>query len=122
MIVFWSSTQAMQRPPNEYMQGACTRTKMRRTQKFGTEVPTEQLTSDAQMYLKAERKKIDASKIVKDITSNSGSATKYRNTFHTLQYKTEKLTPVEALTIFLEAGFTRNQCEIVRTGSKSITL
>ncbi|GBN13998.1 hypothetical protein AVEN_194071-1 [Araneus ventricosus] len=58
-------------------------------------------------------KKSDASKIVKDIVSNSGSATKYRKTFHTLQNKIEKLTPADALSIFAESVLTRNQYETV---------
>ncbi|GBM35820.1 hypothetical protein AVEN_43511-1 [Araneus ventricosus] len=108
------------RPPKPF-QEACARTKNRRTQKLRTEVPTEQLTFAAQMNLKAG-KKIDASKIVKDITSNPGRATKYRKTFHALQNKTGKLTPAEALSIFVGAGLARNQYKIVRPGAKSIYL
>ncbi|GBN75262.1 hypothetical protein AVEN_94890-1 [Araneus ventricosus] len=99
------------RPPKPFHE-TCARTKKkRRIQNLRTEVPTEQLTFSAQMKLKAG-KKIDASKIIKDISSNPGHVTKYRKTFHTLQNKTEKLTPAEALSIFVEAGLIRNQYEI----------
>ncbi|GBM98250.1 hypothetical protein AVEN_228441-1 [Araneus ventricosus] len=104
------------RPPKPF-QEACARTKKRRTQKLRTEMPTEQLTFAAQMNLKAEK---HGSKIVKDVTSNTGRATKYRKTFHTLQNKTEKLTPAESPSIFVKAGLTRNQYENVQSGAKSI--
>ncbi|GBM63452.1 hypothetical protein AVEN_260890-1 [Araneus ventricosus] len=91
--------------PSKPFQEACACTKKRRTQKLRTEVPAKQLSFAAQMNLKAD-KKIDASKIVKDITSNPGHATKYRNKFHTLENKTEKLTPAEALSVVEEAGLT----------------
>ncbi|GBO35944.1 hypothetical protein AVEN_49941-1 [Araneus ventricosus] len=107
------------RPPKPF-QEACARTKMRRTWKLRTEVPTKQLTFAAQINLKPE--KIDFSKIVKDITSNSGRETKCRKAFHTLQNKAEKLSPAEVLSIFEEAGLTGNQYEIAISSAKSIYL
>ncbi|GBL77517.1 hypothetical protein AVEN_41895-1 [Araneus ventricosus] len=104
------------RPPKAISRSMCSHQKKRRAQKLRTQMPTEQLTFATQMNFKAEKNL--ASKIVKDITSNQDRATKYRKTFHTLQNKPEKLTPAEALSIFVKAGFTRNQYEIVRSGAK----
>ncbi|GBM25071.1 hypothetical protein AVEN_169637-1 [Araneus ventricosus] len=102
------------RPSGGPFQEACARTKKGWTWKLRTEVPTKQLTFAAN--------KIDTSKIIKDITSNLSLATKYIKTFRTLQNKTEKLTPVESLSIFVEAGLTGNQYEIARSSVKSIYL
>ncbi|GBM87905.1 hypothetical protein AVEN_170920-1 [Araneus ventricosus] len=74
-----------------------------------TEVPTEQLTFATQMNFKAEKKSM-LPKLLQDITSNPGRATKYRkHIHHTLQNKTEKLTPAETLSFFVKADFTKNE-------------
>lgn len=80
------------------------RSKRRKTQGLRETVDTEELTFATQMKLRACGKP-DASKVLKEITKSPKRATKYRKAYSSsLQEKRGQLSPLQALSMFVEAG------------------
>ncbi|XP_069685850.1 uncharacterized protein [Periplaneta americana] len=96
------------------------RSKRRKTQGLRETVDTEELTFATQMKLRACGKP-DASKVLKEITKSPKRATKYRKAYSSsLQEKRGQLSPLQALSMFVEAGLSRRQYEIVRASDKTL--
>jgi len=69
--------------------------------------------------------KRDASQVLQDISMAPKRATKYKTAFAMRQQDEKaqtKMTPVSALAIFVEAGLSRRQYEIIRSTRKHIRL
>ncbi|KAJ4443298.1 hypothetical protein ANN_04966 [Periplaneta americana] len=105
------------------------RSKTRKTQGLRETVDTEELTFATQMKLRACGKP-DASKVLKEITKSPKRATKYRKAYSSsLQEKRGQLSPLQALSMFVEAGMNveliyrfRVILEVISTGHKVDTL
>lgn len=81
----------------------------------------DELTYAAQMKLR-ESGKVDASKVVKDLTKSPRRGTKYVKAFKKSkeeQEKSRQLSPLRALSMFTEAGLTKAQYEIIREMNKN---
>lgn len=79
-----------------------------------------ELTYATQMKLR-ECGKANASKLLKDITQSPRRAQKYRQAYSdSLQGKREKLSALKALSIFVEAGLSRKQYEIISTSDRKL--
>src|ERR1700712_4908223 len=68
-----------------------------------------------------ESGKTDASKVVKDLTKSHRRATKYVTAMKRSQNEQEQpsqLSPLQALSMFIEAGLTKAQYEIIRNTNK----
>lgn len=94
--------------------------KRRKTQDLREHFDTEELTFATQMKLRATGN-LDASKVIKDITESLNRATKYRKAFisRSVQERSQ-LSPLQALSIFVEANLSRRQYEIIRTNDKKL--
>ena len=96
---------------------ASDRTKRRTTEALRSAVEVEVLTHAAQVKLRSCWKR-DASQVLKDISMAPKRATKYKRAF-TMRQQDEKaqtkMTSVSALAIFVEAGLSRRQYEIIRS-------
>lgn len=67
-----------------------------------------------------ETGRTDAAKVVQDLTNSPTRAKKYRAALKIANTKTPRqLTPIQALSMFTEAGLTRSQYEIVRASNKN---
>ncbi|CAG9566091.1 unnamed protein product [Danaus chrysippus] len=72
----------------------------------------------AQVELRKSGKR-DASRVLQDITSSPTRATKYKKAFDTSKCgKSSRLTPMEALKMFIDADLTRAQYEVIRNTNK----
>jgi len=81
----------------------------------------EELSFAAQMKLRKVGK-VDASKVVKDVTKSPRRAKKYVTAMKTSirsQDQPRQLSPINALSMFIEAGLTKAQYERVRETNKS---
>lgn len=81
----------------------------------------EELTYATQMKLRKVGK-VDASKVVKDLTKSPGRAKKYVRAMRKsirIQDQPRQLSPLNALSMFTEAGLTKAQYERVRETNKS---
>ena len=82
----------------------------------------EVLTHAAQVKLRSCGKR-DTSQVLKDISMPPKRATKYKRTF-AMRLQDEKaqtkMTPVSALAMFVVAGLSRRQYEIIRSTHKHI--
>lgn len=63
-----------------------------------------------------------ASKILKDITNSPTRANKYKKAYSKPNEEIAPLTPLQALSMFVEADLTRRQYEIIRTTNKKFYL
>jgi len=82
----------------------------------------EVLTHAAQVKLRSCWKR-DASQVLKDISMSPKRATKYKRAFAMRQQDEKaqtKMTPVSVLAMFVEAGLSRRQYEIIRRTHKHI--
>lgn len=94
--------------------------KRRKTEILRSEVDSEELTFATQMILRAEGK-ADAANVMKDLTTSPKRATKYRKAYSSsLQVQTEQITPLKALSMFVEADLSRRQYKIVRSCHKKL--
>lgn len=98
------------------------RSKRRKTQQLRENFETVELAYASQMKLR-ETGNVDGSKVVKDVISSPTRGAKYREALNRsrsrLQEKT-RLSPIQALSIFVEASLTRKQYEIIRTSDKRL--
>jgi len=108
--------------PKKIFSKAGDRTKRRTTEALRSAVEVEVLTHAAQVKLRSCGKR-DASQVLKDISMAPKRATKYKRAFVMRQQDEKaqtKMTPVSALAIFVEAGRSRRQYEIIRSTHKHI--
>jgi len=96
------------------------RGKRRKTQDLRKQVSVEQLTYAVCMSQKAAGNN-DVSQIIKDITVSPTRAKKFRASVINAETKTvKKLTPSQALSIFVDADLSRKQYEIIQGANKNI--
>lgn len=96
------------------------RSKRKKTESLRNKVDTNILIHAAQTKLQTCGKK-DAAIILKDIAASPTRATKLKKAYKTTQeYKVKQLTPLSALSIFVEADLSRKQYEIIRTANKKL--
>lgn len=94
------------------------RTKRRKTEQLRSQMSSEELTFATQVKLQCEGK-TDASHVIKDLTQSPMRAKKYRQALTKSKNDKEKqLTPLKALCMFVEAGLSRKQYEIIRSFNK----
>lgn len=104
--------------PIKTFENSSERSKRHKTEELRRTIDTEQLTFVTQMKLRAEGK-TDASRIIKDIIKSPKRATKYRKAYSgNLEEMPAQMTPVQALSMFVEAGLSRRQYEIIRNGNR----
>ncbi|CAG5056982.1 unnamed protein product [Parnassius apollo] len=108
------------RPTKEFRE-LCDRSKRRRTQDLRDRVPVEELTYAARVS-QGTSGNIDASKIMKEITSTPTRAKMFRKAISSAKNVpiARKYTPQEALALFVEGNFTRGQWELLQGGRKEI--
>lgn len=107
------------RPQKTFVESS-ERSKRRKTKDLRS-ADLETLTYATQMKLRRSGK-VDASKVVKDLTKSPGRAKKYviaMKTSREKQNEPRQLTPIQALSMFTEAGLTKAQYERVRETNKS---
>lgn len=96
------------------------RSKRRKTETLRITADNDMLIHAAQTNLQTSGKK-DASSILKQIMNSPTRATKLKKAYKTVQDdKEKKLTPLSALSVFVEADLTRRQYEIIRSASKKL--
>jgi hypothetical protein len=96
------------------------RIKRRTTEVLRSAVDVEVLTHAAHVKLRSCEKR-DASQVLKDFSMSPKRATKYKTAFAMRQQNEKaqtKMTPVSALVMFVEAGLSRSQYEIIRSTHK----
>ncbi|KAL4702276.1 hypothetical protein ACJJTC_018590 [Scirpophaga incertulas] len=108
--------------PNKLFLDLSERSKRRRTEELRTS-NIDELTYATQMKLR-EKGKVEASRIVKDLTKSPRRARKYaaamkKSTLEEEQDKIMKLKHLRALFMYTEAGLTQAQYEIVRDTNPS---
>lgn len=114
-----TATTRLGRPLKSFIESS-ERSKRRKTQEIRTTFDTEELTFATQMKLRAEGK-TDASNIIKDMSKSPNRATKYRKAYlSNPQVQISQLTPLQALSMFVEAGLSRRQYEIIRNCNKKL--
>lgn len=94
------------------------RSKRRKTEQVRQSMETEELAYAAQMKLRAAGEP-DAANILKDITNHPDCAKDYKKAYKTKQpeERDAPLSALEALTRFVEAGLSRKQYDIIRSGA-----
>lgn len=96
------------------------RSKRRKTEDLRSK-DLDELSFATQMKLR-ESGKVDASRVVKNLTKSPRKAKKYIKALKKSseeQEKTLQLSPLRALSMFTEAGLTKAQYEIIRETNKS---
>lgn len=113
-------TRKAGRPAKEFGE-LCDRSKRRRTKDLRHQVPVAELTYAASVS-QFTSGNVDASKIMKDITSTPTRAKKFRKAISSAKKVpiARKYTPQEALALFVEGNFTRGQWELIQGGRKEI--
>lgn len=107
------------RPSSDFLKSS-ERSKRRKTELLRSKAAPEALAYAAQMTLRASGK-IDASKVIKDVTFTSPSrASKYRKSFTEKEKQcTNTISADGALSLLIDAQLSRHQYNIVRSHSKS---
>lgn len=108
--------------PKKLFEESSERSKRRKTEELRSSVDVEVLTHAAQVKLSASGKR-DAAKIVKEIMSSPKRATKYKRAVSVSQQKDKtgsKMTPTQALLLFVEADLSRSQYETIRNANKKL--
>lgn len=96
------------------------RSKRRKTKELRAQVPDATLTYAAQMSLRAAGKS-DASAIIKEITKSPTRAYKIRKVITQNKEKNiQRLSTMEALSMFVEAGLSRSQYNVIRSARKQL--
>ena len=104
--------------PSKLFNESSERTKRRKTEEIRSVVAQDVIIHAAQVELRKSGKR-DASEILKEITSTPTRASKYKKAFSkSTREKICSLTPLQALSMFVEADLTRRQYEIVRNTNK----
>nr|XP_022901971.1 uncharacterized protein LOC111414763 [Onthophagus taurus] len=105
------------RPQKEFLESS-ERSKRRKTEDIRLK-NVDELTYATQMKLR-ETGKVDASRVVKDLTKSPKRAKKYVTAMKKASdVQPRQLSPLRALSMFTEAGLTRAQYERVRETNKS---
>lgn len=96
------------------------RSKRRKTEDLRRTVSPAELSYATRIALYSSGKK-DASKVLGDIMASPKRATKYRQAFYRNPKKAaNRLSPLQALAMFVEADLTRKQYEIIRNTNKTL--
>lgn len=109
--------QARSRPgrPQKSFGDVSERTKRRKTEALRSKMSSEELTFATHVKLQCEGK-TDASNVIKGLTQSPTRARKYRKALIRRQNEQkQQLAPLEALSMFVEAGLSRKQYEIIRS-------
>lgn len=110
------------RPTKPFVQ-LSERSKRRKTQHLRERFQVTEVTYASQMMLR-DSGNVEGSKVVKDITSSPTRGAKYRLALDGMRRRDSqeiiRLSPNQALSIFVEASLTRKQYEIIRTGAKKV--
>ncbi|KAL4708807.1 hypothetical protein ACJJTC_011771 [Scirpophaga incertulas] len=94
------------------------RSKRRKTEEIRSNAEDGVIVHTAQVELRKSGKR-DASRVLQDITSSPTCATKFKKAFDTSKCgKSSRLTPTEALKMFIDADLTRAQYEVIRNTNK----
>lgn len=105
------------RPRKDFIE-VSDRSKRRKTNDLREQITAEELTYAAQMSQRAAGN-IDASTIIKNVTSSPTRATKFRNVMANVKTNIiQKHLPSQALAIFVEADLSRRQWEIIHSANK----
>lgn len=111
-----SSSEQLQKPFVELTE----RSKRRKTEILRKNFEADLLMHAAQTQLQTCGKR-DASSLLKEIVSSPTRATRLKKAYKAVQEnKVKQLTPLKALSIFVEADLSRKQYEIVRSGDKKV--
>lgn len=105
------------RPPKAF-EDSCARTKRRKTEDIRKTATPQELAYATKVAFYASGRR-DASKVLSDIESSPTRATKYKQAFYKESGALCKLTPLQALAMFVDADLSRNQYEIIQSMSKS---
>lgn len=106
--------------PQKSFDDVSERSKRRKTETIRREMTSEELTFATHVKLRCEGK-ADASNMIKNLTKSPNRANKYRKALiQSQKQQIQQLTPVEALSMFVEAGLSRKQYEIIRNFNKKI--
>lgn len=117
-LTMWSK-QKPGRPSKDFEE-CSDRSKRRKTKEIREQVPESQLMYATQMNLRAAGKS-DASAVLKELTKSPTRASKVRKAIASSKEKEiQQLTPMEALSIFVEADLSRRQYNIIRSASKKL--
>lgn len=118
---FVLSGQKQNRPgrPSKSFEDSSERTKRRKTEDMRSSLSDKVIVHAAQTTLQARGKR-DASKILREITNSPTRAGKYRKAYRKSEREEiTSLTPLQALSMFVEADLTKRQYEIIRNTNKS---
>lgn len=109
--------KSLNRPgrPSKSFDDSSERSKRRKTEEIRSTVENNVIVHAAQTSLRVQGKR-EASKILKEITDCPTRANEYRNAVD--KKNVTPLTPIQALTMFVEADLTRRQYEIIRNTNK----
>lgn len=110
--------QSSGRPTKSFSESS-ERSKRRKTTDLRNDTDDEMLLYAAQSKLHASGKR-DASKVLKQMISSPTKGTKIKKSYEKQENKEYALTPMLALSIFVEADLSRRQYEIIRSASKKI--
>lgn len=117
-VRIWRSTKSGR--PQKAFQELSDRAKRRKTKELREQVPVEELTYAASVSQHTSGN-ASASKMIKVITASPTRAKKYKKLIKTAHSpKTAKHTTEEALSIFVEGGFTRSQWELLHETNKGV--
>lgn len=107
--------------PSKSFEASSERTKRRKTEELRKTTNLEVLTYATQSKL-ADSGKRDASLVLKEIISTPKRATKYKKAFSRvhLESVTSQLSLTQAISMFVEAGLSRKQYEIIRSTQKKL--
>lgn len=120
-MMFWTTKYNCQAGrPAKCFEESSIRSKRRKTQNIRENLQTEELAFATQLKLREAGKAV-ASKVLNEIFQSPGRAQKYRKTYcNSLKEKREKMSTLRALSMFVEAGLSRKQYEIIATSDKSL--
>lgn len=94
------------------------RSKRRKTEDVRSVLEGEVIVHAAQIELRKTGKR-DASEVLKNIMSSPTKATKYKKALNESKTEADRLTPFQALAMFVDADLTRRQYEIIRNTNKN---
>lgn len=112
------STPSSAGRPRKSFVDSSERSKRRKTEQLRKDVEPEAIVFAAETCLTTSGKR-SAATVLKDLKSSPKRAGKYKKAYRSSLEPTKKsLTPLQALSIFADAGLTKSQYEIVRTSDK----
>lgn len=96
------------------------RSKLRKTKELRSSTSCYELLFAAQTQLQVAGKR-DAAQVLKNIETTPTRAKKYKKAYaRSLLESTSQITPLQALAMFIEAGLSRYQYEVVRQSKKGL--